>query len=228
MASLPCAKCNSSDAVEAYSDGDFCFSCHSKINSRRLTLESDETKQKNPKKIQLTSITDYWIHWLKERGINDKTIRQFDIQYDELSKSIAYPVKIKKEIVGYQLRDENKKIKTARYAKEDEPFLFEACANNTEIVVVVEDPVSAMRIWQDVQVNAIALLGTHLNAVNKLYLINKYKHFVVWMDGDLPGYKAAQKISTDLLAFCAVNLIFTRQDPKEFEARSLKEFLIQG
>jgi 5S rRNA maturation endonuclease (ribonuclease M5) len=229
MANLPCDNCGSSDAVEAYQDGDFCFSCNKKINTeKRLHLASTEKKQKNPKEVKLISINDFWIEWLKNKGIKQATINNFDLQFDELSGSIAYPLKIHGAIVGYQLRDKNKKIKTVRYAADDEPFLFECRSNNTASVVVVEDPVSAMKIWQEASINTIALLGTNLNCANKLFLIEKYKKVIVWMDGDLAGYKAAQKIANDLSQFCETFLTFTKQDPKDLDAGSINQVLNIG
>lgn len=229
MASLPCDKCGSSDAVEPYEDGDKCFSCGWKNRSGRLKLESDDKKQKNPKKIQLTTITDFWINWLKQRGINEKTIRAFNIQFDKLSESIAYPCVSAdtKKILGYQLRDKNKKIKTVRYAKEDEPFLFECRANDASIVVVVEDPVSAMRIWQDARINVVALMGTNLRNTNKLYLVGKYDRVLVWMDGDLAGYKAARHICNDLSQYNYTHIIFTTNDPKDHNSAVIKYILEQ-
>lgn len=225
MASLPCENCDSSDAVESYDDGDFCFSCHKKINSKRLSLESDLKKQKNPKPVKLVAITEHWINWLKNRGINDKTISYFNLQYDDLSKSIVYTIKVASEIRGYQLRDENKKIKTVRYAKEDEAFLFECSANDTSVVVVVEDPISAMRIWQDANINAVALMGTNLTIINKLYLITKYNKIIVWMDGDIAGYKAAQQIDRDCRVYCETKGMFTRYDPKDYPPTEIKRLL---
>lgn len=225
MADLPCSRCDSSDAVEAYQDGDFCFSCHTKMNSRRRTLKSNVEKQKNPKKIQLIQISEFWKNWLKARGVNEQTINYFNLQFDELSGSIAYPLKIEKEIVGYQLRDVNKKIKTIRYTKEEEPFLFECCANNAATVVVVEDPVSAMRIWQETKVNTVSILGTKLSSSNKVYLLSKYKKIITWMDGDLPGYKAGQKIANDLDGFCETRLIYSTSDPKDLKGWEIRLLL---
>jgi 5S rRNA maturation endonuclease (ribonuclease M5) len=229
MASLPCEFCGSSDAVEAYPDGDFCFSCNRKLNTeKRLQLIQDYKKQKNPKEIKLASLTNFWREWLKNRGIKQSTINKFDLQYDELSGSIAYPLRIKGAVVGYQLRDKSKQIKTIRYAADDKPFLFECRSDNTESVVVVEDPVSAMKIWQEADINTVALLGTNLNCTNKLFLIEEYKKIVIWMDGDLAGYKAAQKISNDLSQFCETFITFTKQDPKDLEASNITPVLSIG
>lgn len=224
MASLPCEFCGSSDAVEEYEDGKFCFSCHKQFNRSRLKLTDNTKKQKKPKNIQLIPITDFWINWLKSKGINDETINTFNLLYDELSQSIAYPIKTQDKIAGYQLRDINKKIKTVKYVDDDSPFLFSAEMADSMVIVVVEDAVSAMRVWQETGLNAVALMGTNLSTPNKLYLLNKYKRIVIWLDGDLPGYKAAIKIRNDLDGFCETRLIYSSSDPKDLKGHEIRAF----
>lgn len=230
MAYLPCEQCGSRDAVQPYQNGKYCFSCHFVERNGRLKLESDQSKQKKPKKIQLISINNYWHNWLTQQGIYDSTINFFSIQVDELSQSIAYPCceQSAKKILGYQLRDKDKKIKTVKFAQIDEPFLFEARKNISPYVVIVEDPVSAMRIWQDTLFSAIALLGTNLNDVNKLYVINNYRTVVVWMDGDIAGYNAAKKIANDFRQYRTVYTRFTDEDPKKYNKTELNEILSLG
>jgi DNA primase len=227
MADLPCISCDSSDGVEPYKNGDYCFVCHQKFFNRRLKLENDGKKQKKPKKIQLTTINDYWINYLQQRGVHEKTIQHFNIQFDELSQSIAFPCckQSPQKILGYQLRDKNKKIKTVRFSAENEPFLFELRVDNIQDLVIVEDPVSALRIWQDAKMNCISLLGTNLSTENKLYIIENYRDVVVWMDGDDAGYKAAKKIVRDLSPYLYVATRFTRDDPKDLDHHTINKIL---
>lgn len=227
MAGLPCSNCNSSDAVEAYDNGDFCFSCHKLIKPRRLKSAWRKKQQKTPTKVALTALPPFWKNWLAEKNINEKTIEKFNLQYDKLSKSLAYPVKISGKVIGYQLRDAAKKIRTVRMI-EDFPFLFEAKTNNSNFVVLVEDPISAMRIWQDSNFNAIALLGTNLTSATKLYILKNYLNVIVWMDGDIAGYSAARKITNDFSQYRETYTKFTRLDPKDHDKYSLNSVLSVG
>lgn len=219
MAGLPCDNCGSSDGLEDYTNGAYCFVCHYKEKNKRLCLESDQNKQKKPKKIELLPLNSFWTNWLKDKGINEKTIQHFNIQFDRFSESVAYPCREQstKKILGYQLRDKDKKIKTIRFITEYEHFLFEARINDSEQVVLVEDAVSAMRIWQDTKNNAIALLGTNLAEENLLYIIKNYKRIIVWLDGDLAGYQAAERIINNLQQFVYSKIFFTRADPKDLD-----------
>lgn len=222
-----CEYCGKSDAVRSYDDADFCFRCHLLMNARRLKFE---TLQKSPKitgKMALTELPKTWENWLKSKGIKEKTIKKFDLQYDKLSQSLVYPLKIGEELIGYQLRDAAKKVRSVRLDSEL-PFLFEAKTNNSNFVVLVEDPISAMRIWQDSDFNAIALLGTHLTNINKLYILKNYLNIIVWMDGDLAGYSASRKITSDFAQFRTTYTKFTKNDPKDHDKSSLNAVLLVG
>jgi hypothetical protein len=224
MSSQPCKNCGSSDAVEPYDNGDYCFSCHTKSsNQKRLTLENDQATQKNPKEIKLTNIIpDKFLSWLYSRGLTKETVDHFQLQYDELSGSIAYPVKPGSKLVGYQLRDLNKNIKIVKYVSPVEPFYFLALRNNLPTVVIVEDPISAMRLWQDGQVNAIALLGTNLKTENKLQIVAEYTKIIVWMDGDIAGYGAARMIEINCSPWSETKILFTQKDPKDHSVDELR------
>jgi hypothetical protein len=64
-------------------------------------------------------------------------------------------------------------------------------------IVITEDMTSAIRIAQDTNCDAMALLGTSLNE-RHIDVLRQYKKTFVWLDNDAPGVEASYKIRARL------------------------------
>jgi hypothetical protein len=134
---------------------------------------------------------------------------------------------------GYQARcapgRKPKAITTFFEGHKGEPLFYKGAS--TEPLVIVEDPLSALRLHQDRQINAFALLGTHLSDValtNLVRVVNWYGlgNVRVWMDADEAGKKAAGLIFERVRRLYNVNVTVLNVELPE--AKSLKVEQLKG
>lgn len=128
---------------------------------------------------------------------------------------------------GYQARNAPgilpKCITTYAQGHKGYPLFYRRLESN--ILIIVEDPLSAMRLHEETFVTSVALLGTHLNAHALSQIIHyvkqeDVKHITIWMDADIPGKVAGVKIHKELRSLFGkdVNILVSAQpEPKLIE-----------
>jgi hypothetical protein len=94
--------------------------------------------------------------------------------------------------------------------------------NNSDIAVIVEDPISAMKV--DICGYAgVALCGSSLSNEDAFKLSMRFKYFVVWLDNDSPEIIANSKIARARLLLYTnnVGLNFVDSDPKKYDCHAI-------
>ena len=237
---LSCPFCGSSDAYAEYTDNYYCFSCHK--SKPKVCPTSHKTKPKvcpTSHKIALpedytTDIPGFAKAYLYKHGFDDSLIHFYFLgwsdncwiwskrkqQYFNAGPRLILPCyDDKAKLLFFEAKslDPNEKLKYVGEGGKGmmyraEPFL-KGSVGITRIVIV-EDMISAMRIGS--MYRAIALRGTCITDKKLLELKNdRWNKYILWLDSDKAGRKAATKIETKLRWFADdITKVFTDKDPK--------------
>lgn len=235
---LPCKSCTSSDAMAEYDDGYYCFSCQeyfpkNKTSSRQqkdsenLLLPDDYSMVLPNKAVEYLSslgldiddINKYKIGWTEECRIKSPRTGQWVkfgprliLPYFENYKLLFFEGKSLK-------KNDNIKYVTIGGKKD----LYKTYTKPPECVVIVEDILSAMVVGKSTP--CIALRGTHVNIEKLLKLQQASEKYIIWLDGDEPGIKAAERLKTKLKWFSDVAVIKTERDPKWYSQKEISEIV---
>ena len=101
--------------------------------------------------------------------------------------------------------------------------LFLSHQKKVDTIVVVEDMISAMRVGEVMP--AAALRGTHANSSKLAQLCATANDFVLWLDGDTPGRKAAKALEIKLQWLGDVKVIHTEKDPKCYSNEEIERYV---
>lgn len=241
QARLSCKWCPSSDAMAEYTDGFKCFSCggHSGTYKPKTDLEKRELPgiQEDQAFYELPPearaflykfhFTDEMIDWYDIRWATDfmiwSTKKQ---QYVNTGDRIVFTGERLADGVFYEARtlDPGNKLKWVSIGGKSDLYYSHTIHTEGETVVIVEDVISAMRVGE--LIPAVALRGTNLTASNLVQLQSHYKKFIVWLDSDAPGQKAARKIFNKLQWFTdKVQVVLSEKDPKCYSDDKIRLFL---
>lgn len=247
MANLPCDYCNSSDGVQAYQDGMFCFVCHRKqfIGERRKALGSSPT----PDEVQYPTARNKTVHPGTKIITNVKQCQYLEclpfrvdvrprlwesVELYSNNKQKWYTIHdcieweihdLKGEYVGSEYR----LFSGGRKSISDYPsgtVFFSKPYDKGSIRVITEDIASAIKV--STVCPSLALLGTSLpRRVSRklLDILASADKFILWLDGDKPGQEAAKKIYKTISQFKPVCNIVTSKDPKHYETVEIQEIL---
>lgn len=189
-----------------------------------LQLQNDDGKFWLPPQLssQLPSAATLW---LSKYGITEQEIKRYGIKYSHYLNRLILPVYDDKgEMVYWQGRnlgaitEENSKYLNLSVPGKD---VFFTCNTGQQIVVLVEDILSAIKVGR--VAGSIALLGSYV--AHSVASMLKGKKVVVWLDDD--KYVEAIKYAAKLRAvhnIDAVNLR-TMKDPKEYDEKQIRGYL---
>jgi hypothetical protein len=221
-----CKDCGSSDARGVYKDGsEHCFSCGKHQFPENKSLESLE-KQGNSKSqdvyfsknVELPidfseNIPKEPLMWLEKYGITKQDIFINSIGWSESLGMLIFP---------YFDDEDNVFFWQGRYFPAKKPKVF-TCGltsdivftnydSNERAVVIVEDPVSAIKVGK--QISCLPLFGSHLSLNKARQLAKNFEYLIMWLDSD--KLKTSQ-LTVDQFSslFKSVTLIYTEKDPKE-------------
>lgn len=99
----------------------------------------------------------------------------------------------------------------------------------TTKVVLVEDQISAYRVYRDLGITVIALLGTNLSdEVSKYLTITQPLYVYIWLDDDDAGKKAAIEIVKTLAPLLGAGIkVIIESQPKDLTVDQLKDAAIK-
>ena len=239
--SLPCDDCGSSDAKAEYVNNFYCWSCQ---KSTKKKFNPEDLLNYQPRNTVTTeSLSDVKFGPISDAGkvylykyfITDKVAKQFKIgstkeleyQGKTYGERLLFPGYINNELKFIEARALGEQIpKFITLGNKSELFEIEH-PNYPEIVCIVEDMVSAIRLSKFVSV--AALRGTHLSEKNTIYLLNKYNRCIVWLDNDAPGKKAAQNMIHRLRwIFKKTVLMSDLEEPKKYPDEVLEDQINNG
>lgn len=234
---LPCEDCGSSDALTEYEKSTYCFSCqkYTKLSRRDSFFEPTESQREYGEDIEKYSDeipSGIYINFIGRFGIDPATCKKYGIKYCEyyskkgtrFRNRIVFPLFHEGEQVGLQARatmlDDEPKYLTAG-TKE---HLFWTHPKEKGEIVIVEDILSAIKVGKVKP--AVALLGTSISDERLLTLAENYDTIYIWLDGDGPGKRAAQKLHDKLILYTD-NLyrIETKEDPKCVFSKDIQSLL---
>lgn len=247
----PCPKCSSSDAYHTYdygkpSEHGHCFSCnyhkHSEaLEQMRRHLDlfygPDAPQGKDSRVIHKsgemssltlppgcgTTIDAKALQWLDKYGIIREEIVKYEIKWDKVRGALVFPIKIKDELKGYQVRSfedggmgEPDKERPKWWTRGSTGAIMYAIGPEPKekgkgTIVLVEDMVSAIKVAR--QVRTMPLFGAHLNPGRLMWLYNECELVVFWLDGD--KWADAQRFSKSCgLVGLKTKIIHSERDPK--------------
>ena len=234
----PCKKCGSRDNFARYDDGGgFCFGCHyheraTHAPSRHMGGTTDESLKWQERAVKPLpedinhEFSPECIEWLAKFHVDVPTAIRNNLGFSAKRNALVFQFGKHcwqaRHFPGWWF-DKFGKCYTSGDVNEC-LFIYETteCTDQSKTLVIVEDPVSALRIGA--LQPSMPLLGSHL-ATSRLNAIARlYDGLVVWLDSD--KYKEAQGIAERAkLLGLSTRVIWTEQDPKCYTNEQLKEYL---
>ena len=221
-----CGSGGNTGCYVSYLDGSgFCFTCKIfKKSSEHCMMHHKQARQKtntllenvirDPKKFNVDNLK-----WLYKYYITEYDIYRSGI--GELSNNLVFPIFDENgNTIFTQTRSIDKKFKT--YGIKDKLFLVRSRIRDNNVVVIVEDYISAVRCSR--YANTMCLFGTSVNKSVAEEVFHKYNKIIVWLDGDSAGRKASDNImlifnilqSRYAFENKSIVEINTTQDPKTY------------
>lgn len=239
-------------------DGDrlraYCFRCKEALRPWHLTLtlaertallqERTRAIAEASQSIELPGAEDerlYHPHdwpaaarvWLYDAGLNDDIIRDWGIYWYARMARVVVPIEQGDGTEAWLARSVDK--------TQQPKYLFPAGMKRNrgayvahsgvhDVVVVVEDVLSAYRISGAGPFNAIALLGTSADQQLLIDLRREADEYgveiVTWLDGDSWGQRGAIDIRNRLARYdVSVRNVLTAKDPKAYTDNEIRGFI---
>ena len=154
--------------------------------------------------------TPYWA----ERGLVEATVGYFRLGYDPEENRAVVPVYMDRRLVGYtkrRLGEEGPKWKNSK-GWEKSKVLFGLDEENRGSCVLVEAPLSAIRLWQDGVRGAVASFGCSLSERQAVLIRSKFDSLTVFYDPDDAGREGTRRVIDLLSPFMPVNVVQGHRD----------------
>ncbi len=228
--------------IERKENGDIdaiCFRCgksgkHSVSVYRKQRIEealtggvhSYHNKQSEYREIG-TSNTNNWpteasLYFLKG-GIRPSEASRHGWEYSKTLARLTWPLQGGNGWLSRKVFDYDEAPKELRYYKDKTLNTTLLTHKDTEVLVIVEDLLSAMKINR--QYNVLCLHGTNLTQHGVTNVL-KYNKYCVWLDNDNAIVKQKQlKIHKKLQQLGESVLILTEKDPKMFSNKEIKDLV---
>lgn len=198
-----------------------------------LNLESIDLSKKNSPKGLDESILDQFESYhpyMTQRKLSDAVIKEFDIKYDPLTKSIVFPVRDRNGKLSFLTRrtTAGKKFYIDKGAdKKNIYLLYNIINKNLDNVYICESQINCLYL-ESLGYNAVAMIGAGCSD-EQIAELNKtgVRHFIVALDPDEAGRKGTERLCKKLSKSKFVDVILypdTRDinDLTEDEIKNLK------
>lgn len=164
--------------------------------------------------------------WLLKARLTPARVEEEGFLWDEDSQELFIPIKQAGELVGWQARSfagEGKKYTTIA---EDKSKLFSHYVTGSNVLLITEDVLSALRGAEIC--DTLALLGVGLKpaAVVKIAQM-QYEKCVVFLDGDNTQVKLAARKIAKRLSFLRTEVVETGKDPKHHSKEELECLILK-
>jgi DNA primase len=249
MAHLPCSKCGSSDAVQDYADGTYCFSCDTK--KKLWTPKAQRETRHYPTiaeegiEAEIAEIPTMARAWLYKHYFDDKLIKNYSINWAHSialwsTKDQKYYTTYNKlvlpifnidysEVEGIICRsfDEDGR----KYLTQIKPEMlfysnrFNIAKEPFPLVIITEDVISAMRVGEEYP--SVSILGCSVSDRSKklMTLVTLGDEFVIWLDNDKPGIDGAKKLHKTLSQYAHCSVLHSEKDPKCYSPREIQHLI---
>lgn len=198
---------------------------------RKLNEEAQQHAQS--KKISLPTDTTYDLSdfsregraWLWKAGITPKLISKYSIGYSEVQRRVVLPV-YQQGLKWFQ----NRAVYEGQKPKYLQPNIAKNVIFNGETirsgnrVIIVEDILSAIRVYEASGIPTVSILGTKLSDY-QTSILSRASMVVTWLDGDRAGRKGATGIRKTLSMLMEVGNIVTEKDPKCYSDQQIRKII---
>lgn len=193
-------------------------------------FEPVKHKVKEYKVIETTSLDNTAIEFFETRfGIMADTLAQHGVVWSPEYNRVVFPIRdwlgreIGRTLRGYKEIHNYQGNKTLHFKYSDSiPFAFYTDAvDMASSVVIVEDPVSAIKI-KSLGYPCIALLGTSFSS--DLVKLLKGKRIYLWLDADALATSAKYRMQYRMF-FESIIIISSSKDPKDLPNEEIHERL---
>lgn len=230
-----CPRCGSRDNLARYDDGGaFCFGCHYRERPTHQPIlrmgGTTENDQRHSRPIPEDIGHDFRqdvVEWLASYFVDIPTAIQRGLVWSPRNEQLIYQMGncwqarnfggFWREKFGkcYTSGDVNECLHIYGMEAASEP-------HDQARLIVVEDPVSAIRVGKFV--DSMPLLGSHLAQARLNALAKLYTCITFWLDSD--KYKEARAME-QRAKFMGLSsrTIYTAEDPKAYNDDQLREFL---
>ena len=232
-----CYVTHKGDVVLAY-----CHHCGAKGSYKVGRAAYKQHKAKAPKPVyhnshlmpqDINEIPAKWpieaIKWVIDGGLSLQEAQQQGFVWSEKLGRVLIPMYLDgyEGWLGRRINGDGPKYLLKVVDKES--FVYHIKTNESRVVVLVEDVLSALHVAK-AGYNVIALLGTALqDRHKKLLLDEKYIEFYVWLDNDKRQVKLNQaRIRRDLLLYGEAHLVKTDDDPKHCDVKGVLGEAVDG
>lgn len=186
----------------------------STLNEKELVTEGRRVS--SPLNFKLTGI-DCRHPYLAERGITEKTAREFGVGFYAgpglMHRRLVIPIhNAEGQLIAYCGRSVDQTQPRYRvppgFAKSEILFnMHRVTAGADGSVVAVEGFFDCMKVHQAGVRSVVALMGSVLYEAQRRTLLERFTRIILLMDGDPTGRKASQVISQRLRQHCDVRVI---------------------
>lgn len=212
-----CHNCGGSSAYKNYGRGatahtrEFDREDYDKLVADAPLIVDDEIALPDGYGTPLNKHVQGW-KYCQESGLSSPTIHKSAIYYSESLDRMIIPIKDaeEKKYIYWQGRSFNPAVPKYINVKGVSKPLFVLKnvqqAEHPNRTILVEDAISAWRVWQDctmANTQIIALLGTKVDTADLLPYVGGGKashHIIVWLDEDVAGRQATVELKPTLLA----------------------------
>lgn len=232
---VACPNCGSRDNRAIYNDGsEWCFGCGTP-KSAKISPYVTESRDDNAEvdiRLPHDASHDYndpGLSWLLKYELTIPELIKHNVYWSQIKQQVLFAFYESEGVLGaYQARNFSPGSKSKNYNKGDLSTILPIYHHNdhsqSKVLVLVEDPVSAIKISR--YSDAMPCLGSSLPTSKINALARLYGAFLVWLDGNM--YHNAQKIAMkfELLGSDAT-VVYTPNDPKDYSDKEIKH-LTQG
>lgn len=242
-----CPRCGSRDNLARYDDGGaFCFGCHYRERPTHAPMRHMGNTTENDKRYSRPIPEDIGhdfrqdaVEWLASYFVDIPTAIQRGLVWSPRNEQLIYQLGNcwqARNFGGFWLEKFGK-----CYTSGDVNECLHIYGTNSpeglrrsgetdrgdgslqaDRLVVVEDPVSAMRVGKFV--DSMPLLGSHLASARLIALAKLYTCITFWLDSDKYKEARAMEQRAKFMGLSA-RTIYTAEDPKAYDDQQLQEFL---
>ena len=220
---LPCSNCGSKDNLAEYIDHYYCFGCgywkpKNDINSVRSRLSDPGVPdmRSNEQQINISNdIPQQAMQWLLQYGITNNDATTNHIGWCSQLQALVLV-----NVPGYwQARTFNGGPKYLSKGKK--PLIFYGLG---DILVCVEDVISAIKVSKADNVIATPLLGSSMPLELTQTILERFKTVRIWLDRDKAS-EAVKMVKNLRQHNIDADVIITDKDPKEYNTGEINEWL---
>lgn len=229
-----CELCKASKSVKSFEDGTYCFACQEMSTEKKIKTIHRDVKSLSIPNMAMEHRSLLWeqhaLGYMSRYNISSEDVNKHDLYYSEEYGRIVFPMKYtvsrippEKEVLFVWMRSTTQQPKWLLAGKY---LTLYKCSKNkekqTKGLCIVEDPISCVRVSNFV--DCIALGSTSCSKEHLYMAIKDYDEISIWLDGDRAGIEGAVKLRDRLKLLKKVRIIYTKQDPKDYNNQEIKNF----